>query len=331
MSEEHPGLDELASYAAGGLAREEAREIERHLAGCAECQRRVDELPPSGGRRVRWQAHRFTRAGEEAARRAREEEILRGERGRKERILAAFGTLLGARTLMRVEELLSEPQHQRRRLLRDDSEHYGGLNLAELLEGRCREAWLRDPAEAVELAKLAVLVAGEADAELYGSKQVADARELSLLHLGLSFRIASLSEVRSDEVAEEREIPVPVGEVEAALGEVRHAFLDRDMWFDVAQTALDHSRILLELGRIDDLVALSAEASAELRERGAPRQAEEPVRYVGHAQGEGELDQDLLGRLTQIVQEYRNDPSMRFGGGEGDNGGGGELPPFGAS
>jgi hypothetical protein len=330
MSEEHPGLDELASYAAGGLAREEAREIERHLAGCAECQRRVDELPPSGGRRVRWQAHRFTRAGEEAARRAREEEILRGERGRKERILAAFGTLLGARTLMRVEELLSEPQHQRRRLLRDDSEHYGGLNLAELLEGRCREAWLRDPAEAVELAKLAVLVAGEADAELYGSKQVADARELSLLHLGLSFRIASLSEVRSDEVAEEREIPVPVGEVEAALGEVRHAFLDRDMWFDVAQTALDHSRILLELGRIDDLVALSAEASAELRERGAPRQAEEPVRYVGHAQGEGELDQDLLGRLTQIVQEYRNDPSMRFGGGEGDNGGG-EPPPYGAS
>lgn len=330
MSEEHPGLDELASYAAGGLTREEAREIERHLAGCAECQRRVDELPPSGGRRVRWQAHRFARAGEEAARREREEEILRGERGRKERILAAFGTILGARTLLRVEELLAEPQHQRRRLLRDDSEHYGGLNLCELLEGRCREAWLRDPAEAVELAKLAVLVAGEADSELYGSKQVADARELALLHLGLSFRIASLSEVRADEVAEEREVPVPVGEVEAALAEVRRAFLDRRMWFDVAQTALDHSRILFELGRIDDLVALSADASAELRERGAPHQAEEPVRYVGHAQGQGDLDQDLLDRLAQIVQEYRNDPRMRFAESEEGNGSG-QPPPYGAS
>ena len=77
-------------------------------------------------------------------------------------------------------------------------------------------------------------------------------------------------------------------------------------------------------------MALSADASAELRERGAPRQAEEPVRYVGHAQGEGELDQGLLDRLAQIVQEYRNDPRMRFGGGEGENGGG-EPPPYGAS
>lgn len=334
MSEEHPGLDELASYAAGGISREEGREIEEHLAGCAECQRKIDELPPSGGRRVRWQAHRFTRAQEEAARRAREQEILSAERGRKERILAAFGTILGAKSLHRVEELLAEPQHRRRQLLREDSEHYGGLNLCELLEGRCRDAWLRDPEQAVELAKLAVLVAGEADPELYGSQAVAHARELSLLHLGLSFRIASLVEVaevsEADEVAEVTEVPVPVHEVEAALTEVRRAFLARDMWFDVAQTALGHARILFELDRLDDLVELSAEASAELRERNAPRQAEEPVRYVGYAHEQGELDRDVLDRLDQVVQEYRNDPRMRFGGtGNGD--GGSEPPPYGAS
>lgn len=314
MSEEHPGLDELASYAAGGLPREEAREVERHLAGCAQCQRKIDELPPSGGRRVRWQAHRFTRAQEEAVRRAREEEILSAERGRKERILAAFGTLVGAKSLFRVEELLAEPEHRRRRLLREDPEHYGGLNLCELLEGRCREAWLRDPAEAVELAKLAVLVASEADPELYGSKAVADARELSLLHLGLSFRIASLFQLPVDEVAEVTEMPVPVGEVEAALTEVRRAFLDRGMWFDVAQAALDHARLLFDLGRLDDLAELSARASEGLRERGAPRQAEEPVRYLGHAHGQGELDEDVLDRLDQVVQDYRNDPRMRFRG-----------------
>lgn len=330
ITEEHPDLDELASYAAGGLGREEARGIEGHLAGCAQCQGKIDELPPSGGRSVRWQAHRFTRAQEEAARRAREEEILQAERGRKERMLAAFGTILGAKSLHRVEELLAEPEHRRRRLLREDSEHYGGLNLAELLEGRCRDAWLRDPAEAVELAKLAVLVAGEADPELYGSQAVADARELSLLHLGLSFRIASFVEVPADEVAEVTELPVPVHEVESALTEVRRAFLARAMWFDVTQAALDHVRILFDHGRLDDVVALSAEASAELRKHDAPRQAEEPVRYVGHAHGQGELDRDVLDRLDQVVQDYRNDPRMRFRDGE-DVAGGAQPPPYGAS
>lgn len=330
MSEEHPGLDELASYAAGGLRRDEARDIEAHLAGCPQCQRKIDELPPSGGRTVRWQAHRFTRAQEEAALRAREEEILATERGRKERVLAAFGTIVGAKSLHRVEELLAEPQHRRRQLLREDSERYGGLNLCELLEGRCRAAWLRDPAEAVELAKLAVLVAGEADPELYGGQAVANARELSVLHLGLSFRIASLAEAPASEVAEVTERPVPVGEVESALAEVRHAFLRREMWFDVAQTALDHARLLFELDRLDDLAALSAEASAELRARDAPHQAEEPVRYAGHAHEQGELDLRVLDRLDQIVQEYRNDPRMRFGRG-GDGEGGGQPPPYGAS
>jgi formylglycine-generating enzyme required for sulfatase activity len=42
----HPGARELAAFGAGGLPEEQASAIARHLAGCAECQRAVEEQPP---------------------------------------------------------------------------------------------------------------------------------------------------------------------------------------------------------------------------------------------------------------------------------------------
>lgn len=320
MSDSHPSAEELARYAGGGMPRGEGRALERHLAGCSDCQLRVDALPPSGGRTVRWQAHRFAApadspenrragAGEPAGEVA--EALVDEERGK--RLLAAFGSVVGALQLRRVDDLLAEPQHRRRQLLRDESDRYGGLNLCELLEERCRAEWRSDPAEAVELAKLAVLVAGEVDPELYGSAAVSNARELALLHLGVSFRIASLT--GAEEPADGAP-PAPaaatVAEVEAAFTEVRAAFLERRMWFDVAQAALDHVRMLFDLGRPEDAAALGDRASAELREAGAPDQAEEPVRDAGERSRQGRLDEEGLDRLDRIVQEYRNDPRMRF-------------------
>ena len=308
----HPNDDDLARYAAGDMPRDEGRKLEEHLVRCPECQRRVDELPPSGGRTVRWQAHRFAAA--RFPERPRPEELAEGEdeetrraaRERGDRLLSAFGGVVGQLQVRRVEELLAEPQHRRRQLLRREGERFGGLNLCELLEERCRAAWRSDPAEAVELAKLAVLVAGEADPELYGSRPVANARELALLHLGVSFRIAALAE-GAEEVAE-----VPAGEVAAAFEEVRAAFLAKKMWFDVTQAAVDQMRLLRDLGRRDDMAEVSDRASAELREAGAPAQAEEPVRYVGHVYREDDLDEGLFDRLDRTVQGYRNDPRMRF-------------------
>lgn len=308
----HPNDDDLARYAAGDMPRDQGRKLEEHLVRCPECQRRVDELPPSGGRTVRWQAHRFAAARFPERPRADElaegedEETRRAARERGDRLLSAFGGVVGQLQVRRVEELLAEPQHRRRQLLRREGERFGGLNLCELLEERCRAAWRSDPAEAVELAKLAVLVAGEADPELYGSGPVANARELALLHLGVSFRIASLAD-GAEEVAE-----VPAGEVAAAFEEVRAAFLAKKMWFDVTQAAVDQMRLLRDLGRRDDMAEVSDRASAELREAGAPAQAEEPVRYVGHVYREGELDEGLFDRLDRTVQGYRNDPRMRF-------------------
>jgi hypothetical protein len=159
-----------------------------------------------------------------------------------------------------------------------------------------------------------VLVAGEADPELYGSGKVADARELALLHLGVSFRIAGRAEDGGE---------VPVAEVEAALEEVRAAFLEREMWFDAAQAALDRLRLLRDLGRLDEMARSSESAADALREAGAPDRAEEPVRRVARAHARGELDppdQDLFDELDRAVQDARNDPRMRFDPSGGDEG-----------
>jgi hypothetical protein len=249
---------------------------------------------------------------------AEREADYRARRERGDRLLSAFGGVLGALHLRRVDELLAEPEHRRRQLLRQEGERFGGLNLCELLEERCRTAWRSDPGEAVELAKLAVLVAGEADPELYGSGKVADARELALLHLGVSFRIAG----RADDGGE-----VPVAEVEAALEEVRAAFLEREMWFDAAQAALDRLRLLRDLGRLDEMARSSESAADDLRDAGAPDRAEEPVRRVARAHARGELDppdrldpRDLFDELDRAVQDARNDPRMRFDPSGGDEG-----------
>jgi hypothetical protein len=311
----HPTDEALSRYAAGDMPRDEGRALEEHLAGCPDCQRRVDELPPAGGRTVRWQAHRFAagRSPEGAPsveEVAEDEAVYRARRERGDRLLSAFGGVLGALQLRRVDELLAEPEHRRRQLLRQHGERYGGLNLCELLEERCRTAWPSDPGEAVELAKLAVLVAGEADPELYGSAPVAKARELALLHLGVSFRIAA-----SEDGGGERDGGVgPIAEVEAALEEVRAAFLERQMWFDAAQTALDHMRLLRDLDRPDDMAAASELAADALQAAGAPARADEPVRRVARAHARGELDDDLFDDLDRAVQEARNDPRMRFDG-----------------
>jgi hypothetical protein len=326
----HPSDESLARYAAGETPRDEGRALEAHLAGCPECQRRVDALPPSGGRTVRWQAHRFA-AGRSAGGASTPGEVAereadyRARRERGDRLLSAFGGVLGALHLRRVDELLAEPEHRRRQLLRQEGERFGGLNLCELLEERCRTAWRSDPGEAVELAKLAVLVAGEADPELYGSGKVGDARELALLHLGVSFRIAGRAEgEEGGEVSMGEEGgEVPVSEVEAALEEVRAAFLEREMWFDAAQAALDRLRLLRDLGRLDEMARSSESAADALREAGAPDRAEEPVRRVARAHARGELappDQDLFDELDRAVQDARNDPRMRFDPSGGDEG-----------
>jgi hypothetical protein len=61
-------------------------------------------------------------------------------------------------------ELLTESARDRRRLLREQP-RFCAIMLCELLLARSREAWFTDPAAAVELAELAVLVSDRLDTE----------------------------------------------------------------------------------------------------------------------------------------------------------------------
>lgn len=87
-------------------------------------------------------------------------------------------------------EILAVREPERRALV-ETSPRFHGLKLCELLQAKGREAWFDDPASAVELAELAVVIAGRLDVEHYGVGLVEETRALAWAHLGNASRIAS--------------------------------------------------------------------------------------------------------------------------------------------
>jgi tetratricopeptide (TPR) repeat protein len=87
-------------------------------------------------------------------------------------------------------EILGTPGPERRPLL-ESGVRFHSLQLCQLLEERSRDAWFSDPARAVQLANLAVVVAERLDGAHYGLPLAEDARASAWAHLGNAFRIAS--------------------------------------------------------------------------------------------------------------------------------------------
>lgn len=87
-------------------------------------------------------------------------------------------------------EILGRSGPDRRRLV-EEQPRFRALLLCDLLLGRSREAGFIDPAAAVELAQLAVVVSDRLDAEHYGEELVEDARARAWAHLANAFRISS--------------------------------------------------------------------------------------------------------------------------------------------
>ncbi len=97
-----------------------------------------------------------------------------------------------------LEELATTPGPERPERIRTEV-RFHALKLCDLLLKRSREAWFRDPARAVEFAKLAVETAAWLDTGYYGEGLVEEERALAWAYLGNAYRIAS--DLRSAEEA----------------------------------------------------------------------------------------------------------------------------------
>jgi hypothetical protein len=321
VPEGHPDPGTLERYVRGELGREPRRGLELHLAGCPACQAAVDAIPiPAGnpgnpGNVVRWQGHRF------AARRAAHEQ----EEERQENldgVLAALGPIVAAVSRRELAELMDAGELRRRALIRDEP-RFRSLALCALLQARCRAAWPDDPEAAVESAKLAVLIADRLAAD-GGGQPAEDARAMSLMHLGESFRVAA--EARQQRVSEVAEGTRPEGapaiggmaswpswpswDTELALWELRDAFLARGMELDAALVCLDLAAAFLRQGREDDLRRMVDESIPLFAEHGAGPYVIDALRFLrdGERREGRPLTLDLLGKMARFLQESRHDP-----------------------
>jgi hypothetical protein len=316
LSEGHPDPETLEHYARGELGREPRRDLERHLAGCPGCQAAVDRIPVpvrgvgGGGGTVRWQGHRF------AARRAAHEQ---GEERREsvDGLLAVFGPLIAAVSRGELADLLAADELRRRTLIRDEP-RFRSLALCELLQVRCRSLWIADPAAAVESAKLAVLITESLAAD-GGAEPVAEARAMSLMHLGNAFRIAAeqrerltprVAEVAVTGEAGEIGEAVPSWEAESALWELRDAFLARKMDFAAALVCLDLARSFLRQGREDDLRRMVEESIPLFAAHGAEPFVIDALRFLrdGKVREGRPLSLELVDKMARFLEEARHDP-----------------------
>jgi hypothetical protein len=326
----HPGAETLARYARGELPRAESRELERHLMACLDCQKEIDRLSAGAGT-VRWQAHRFRPARKDPD----PADPAKAAERRKELAdtLQALGDIIGIVGERELEELLRLPEHQRRARLRDD-ERLRHLHLCELLEARCRAAWIEAPAEAVELARMAVLLADRLDPETYGAKRLRDVRAVAWLHLGNAFRIVSEAAEPPEETApaepEAPEAPedsdaypeirpqtflireaTHLAEAEDALIETRDAFLQRHMGFDAALTTLELAMLYEEQGRAGDLQRLAQEAVPLFESHGVPVYTVDAMRFLRDRLDSEGVSLDLLETMHTFLQRRRNDPQLQ--------------------
>ena len=332
MTADHPAPADLELYLRGELPAEAARAIERHLARCALCQAALEAATEPSPSPVLWRAGRF-RPGAEAPSEspatppagANPDSGSGAERIPPEAIdefLGDLGHALAGKGRAALAELLAVSEHERRRLLRAEPERLASEDLAVRLLARCRAAWAVDPGQAVEHAKLALLVVQRLDPAVWRPERVEHLRELALQHLSWSNWIArrageierqraasSLGEgwAREEEGFAVAEDALAV-EVEAALDDLLEACLARDRGYDAALAVFDRARLALARGGREGLRDLAESEGARFEALDLPVKAREAVRWLRHRVEEGEPDlPGLLDKLARIVLSARND------------------------
>jgi hypothetical protein len=147
---------------------------------------------------------------------------------------------------------------------------------------------------------------------------------MALMHLGNACRIAAEQRLRlpaevvdaAPEARGERpaaqaaEMSGSSWEAEAALWELRDAYLARGMALDAALVCLDLAGAFLRDGRETELRRMAAESVPLLAARGAGPFAVDALRLLeGEKAREGRpLTLDLLDRMARLLEESRHDP-----------------------
>ena len=168
MIDRHPDPVSLNRFGRGKLRGAESRAVVRHLLnGCAVCRRVTRRfLPPALAGRPR--------PVEESGAVLSSDYSAAFERARRAVVLqqTALADEQCAASGLR-SELASHP-HDRQRILIANSARFQSWSLCEVLLDEAREQGFREPARALELARLGVDVAERLDGERYGEERVND-------------------------------------------------------------------------------------------------------------------------------------------------------------
>jgi tetratricopeptide (TPR) repeat protein len=172
MLDRHPSREQLDRYVQDELPLPQRRRIGKHVSICSFCQRREHRLLEESSQGAESYEAAIRRAALGAANWLKRFE---DESHHARELLAELLRDPGPEPLDRLQQA---PQALALRLLR-------------LLQERCRSSWSREPARAVELAELEVVVAERLDEARCGSGVAADSRALAWADLGNSYRILS--------------------------------------------------------------------------------------------------------------------------------------------
>ena len=188
MANYHPRREDLERFARGDVFAHERSKIEDHLrSGCGPCQRLIDEMLPCLEDEGSWiledlgitESSSWEESSVELDRAfARMEQrlaVISLERSAAPRLVAELSQQAPAERI--------ESVRQRRR--------FQTLAICDLLLENSFEEGFRNPVKSVELAELAIEVAGRLDAEYYGRSVVEDLRARAWAYLGNARRVSS--------------------------------------------------------------------------------------------------------------------------------------------
>jgi tetratricopeptide (TPR) repeat protein len=288
MTEIHPTPEALERFVLGQLAAPEMREIARHLlTGCRQCHEATGSLWDSSDDADDLLDLALESAGDEELPEPGYDEVLDRV---FERMASAEAVVVEQRAAgCRLFDELMQIPAERRHLLVSNSQRFRHRMLCERLLEASYDVGFEDPAEAVDVAQLATLVADRLRPEECGGQEcLYSLRARAWAHLGNAFRISL--DLASAERAFAR--------AEALLDEGGVALVDRGRVLDLLASLRKDQRRFAEALQLLDRVAALHKRLGQWSLLG--RTFLQKANVCGEA-GDGESEIRLLRRALDLI------------------------------